>query len=178
LPFLSLAAFTGVATADAPHAERAPRTTGTIARERQTEPVNAKTNPARQQVYRNAKTGHEETHAVVLDHRAPTVIAHDRYAQAFTPGYRTRHDWGQFRPQAGWLSSWGVTTWGSVGSVTCEAANETTAALYPVTASRAASGWSDTGVDAVLDQALDECAAETNAQQCAPATPSCSFAGP
>ena len=178
LPLLTFATITGVAAAETQRTENTQRSTGTIARERQAEPVNAKTNPVRQQTYRNAKTGREEKHPVVLEHRAPADIAHDSYAHAFTPGYHARHDWGHFYPQAGWLSSWGVGNWNSVGTVTCEAADQNTGALYPITASREATGWSDAGIDAVLDQALDECAAETNAQECVPATPSCSFTGP
>ena len=174
---VTLAAMTGVAAAQPRQEhEKTQRSTGTIARERPSEPVNARTNPAHQQVYRNASTGHDERHAVVMEHRPAAVVARDQHAHAFTPGYHARHNWRHFYPQS-WLSLWGLGSWGAVTTVTCEAADETTGALYPVTAPREASGWNDADVDAVLDQALDECAADTNAQQCVPATPSCSFSG-
>jgi hypothetical protein len=178
---VAVAAMTGVAAAQAhkdQHAQPASRPTGTIQRERPAEPVNAKTNPPHQQVYRNARTGQDERHTVVVEHRPPTVVARDHYAHAFTPGYHARNGWQHFYPDGGWLSTWGVANWSDVGTVTCEAANETTGALYPVTAPHEASAWADATVDEVLDQALDECAADAGVGACAPATPSCSFTGP
>jgi hypothetical protein len=91
-------------------------------------------------------------------------------------GYHSPHNWGHFHyARGGWWHAWGITTWDTVGAVTCEAANEATGELYPVTMDRDDTGWDDDTVNSVLDQALDDCMAEAGTAQCTPATPSCSF---
>jgi len=59
--------------------------------------------------------------------------------------------------------------------VTCEAANEETGELFPVSEDRDERPWDDDTVNAVLDQALDDCAQEGAEGACVPATPSCTF---
>ena len=123
--------------------------------------------------YHNDREGRYERHHQVYEYRHPRVIAHDRYARPWRNEYRAAHEWNHFHPRYGWAASWGIGSWNMVSSVTCEAANEETGELFPVTANNA--GWSDAQVNLVLDQALDECAAASGANVCVPATPACSF---
>ena len=67
------------------------------------------------------------------------------------------------------------TAWDTVGTVTCEAVNESTGDTYPVSEDRDSRGWDDDTVNTVLDQALDDCYAEANGAMCGPVTPACSF---
>lgn len=133
-------------------------------------------NPPHQVVYRDAKTGHEERHAVVIDHRPPHVIDRDVHVRIVRRGYHPHHDWDRFHRASGaWWHVWGIANWDAVGTVTCEAANETNGELYPVSEDRDREGWDDATVNAILDQALDDCAAESDPAGCIPATPSCTF---
>ena len=139
-------------------------------------PVHPTNNPPHQVIYHNATTNKDEKHAVVVDHRPAHVIDHDPHLRVVRRGYHSPHHWEHFHPvQGGWWRLWGITTWDVVGTVTCEAANESTGALYPVSEDRDEAGWGDPVVNAVLDQALDDCMAEAGASQCAPATPACTF---
>lgn len=69
----------------------------------------------------------------------------------------------------------GISNWDNVGTVTCEAANETTGETYPVSEDRDQRAWDDDTVNTILDQALDDCMAEAGSAQCTAATPACSF---
>lgn len=140
------------------------------------QPVHAKTNPAHEVIYHDPKTNKDEHHVVVVDHRPAHVIDHDSRLRVVVRGYHPSHDWVRFHhPRGGWWHAWGITAWDSVGTVTCEAANESTGEMYPVSEDRDARGWDDDTVNTVLDQALDDCFAEANGAQCGPATPACSF---
>ncbi len=142
------------------HGERHGRPTGTVTMPR---------------YYHNEHSHRYERHGQVYEYRSPGVIARDPYAHAWQHGYRPHHDWEHFHAgRGGWFSLWGIPSWNVVSTVTCEAANEQTGELYPVTATNVG-GWNDAQVNSVLDQALDECAAEAGDQVCAPATPSCSY---
>ncbi len=165
----------GGARPAAPAAHASGRPTGTIARPRMSEPVHAQHNPPHQRVYVNARTGREERHGVVYEHRPPAVVEHDRYAHGWNRGYHPHYEWRHFYPTGGWYSFWGIQSYDTVGTVTCEAADEATGALYPVTAPRDAYGWNDESIDGVLGQALDECAAEVGPDRCVAATPPCTF---
>lgn len=136
-------------------------------------PVN---NPPHQVVYHNAKTGRDESHAVIVDHRPGHVIDRDPHLRIAGRGYHPLHNWDHFhRGNGGWWLAWGITSWDAVGTVSCEAANESTGELYPVSEDRDANGWDDGTVNVVLDQALDDCMAEAGTAQCVAATPSCTF---
>jgi hypothetical protein len=150
------------------------RTRGTIARPRMNVPVDARHNSPHQRYWHNERTRRDEPHAIVYEHRAPQVIAHDRFARTWHRGYRPRYAWRHFYPAGGWAPLWGISAWNMVSGVTCEAANEQTGELFPVTANGVA-GWNNAAVDSVLDQALDECAAYAGAGVCVPAQPACSF---
>lgn len=117
--------------------------------------------------------GHDR-HAIVYERRAPDVIVHDRYARQWHHGFRARHNWREYHPAGGWLGLMGIETFSVVSSVTCEAANEQTGELYPVTA-QGTRDWSDAQVNSVLDQALEQCAAAAGANVCVPAQPPCSY---
>jgi hypothetical protein len=113
-------------------------------------------------------------HPIVYDHRGPDVIRGDRYVHDWHRGYRAAHDWGHFYPYGGWGAMWGINSYAVVSGVTCEAADEQTGELYPVTAN-SVTGWSDAAVNSVLGQALDECAAYAGPDACVPAQPACSY---
>jgi hypothetical protein len=135
-----------------------------------------KTNPPHEVIVHDPKTNKDEHHTVITDHRPWHVIDHDPRLRVVVRGYHPVHDWGRFHyANGGWWHLWGITAWDTVGTVTCEAANETTGALYPVSEDRDATGWDDGTVNAVLDQALDDCFAEAAGAQCGPITPACSF---
>ena len=137
-------------------------------------PVDARNNAPHERYWRNEHTGRDERHAIVFEHRAPQIVAHDRWARAWHRDYRPHHAWRHFYPEGGWAALWGISAWNMVSGVTCEAANEQTGELYPVTANRVFS-WNDAAVNSVLEQALDECAAAAGADVCVPAQPACSF---
>jgi hypothetical protein len=141
-------------------------------------PMHPTTNPPHQVVYHNAKTNKDENHVVVVDRRPAHVIDHDARIRVVRRGYHSPHNWEHFhQARGGWWHAWGITSWDTVGTVTCEAANETTGELFPVSEDRDEVAWDDTTVNSVLDQALDDCMTEAGGAQCSPATPSCTFQG-
>jgi hypothetical protein len=144
-----------------PHREMAPH------------PVN---NPPHQVSYHNARTGKDENHAVIVEHRPGHVIDRDPHLRIARRGYHPVHVWEHFHPaRGGWFRLWGINSWDAVGTVTCEAANEATGELYPVSEDRDPNGWDDGTVNAALDQALDDCQQEAGGASCVPVTPSCTF---
>ena len=140
------------------------------------QPVHQVNNPPHQVVYRNARTGRTERHPIIIEHRPGHVVDRDPHLRIARRGYRPARAWGHFHPvSGGWWRLWGVAAWDTVGTVTCEAANEATGELYPVSQDRDAQGWDDPTINATLDQALDDCMQESNGAQCVPATPNCTF---
>jgi hypothetical protein len=139
-------------------------------------PVHIINNPPHRVIYHNARTNRDESHVVVIDRRPARVIDRDPHVRVIHRGYRSPHHWEHFHPiRGGWEYIWGIPTWAMVGTVTCEAANESTGELYPVSEDRDEIGWNDPLVNSVLDQALDDCMAEAGPSQCVPATPACTF---
>jgi hypothetical protein len=139
-------------------------------------PMHPKTNPPHQVIIHNTVTNKDESHAVVIDHRPAHVIDHDPRVRVVARGYHSKANWVRFhRPHGGWWHAWGITAWDTVGTVSCEAVNESTGELFPVSQDRDATAWDDDSVNAILDAALDDCMAEANGAVCGPATPSCSF---
>jgi len=165
----------------APRAVSAPaktgaRTVGVHVVPHPEQPMHPVNNPPHKVIIHDVKTNKDENHAVVVDHRPGHVIDHDPRLRIVHRGYRPAHDWGRFhRPHGGWWHVWGITAWDTVGTVTCEAANESTGELFPVSEDRDGTAWDDDTVNAVLDQALDDCMAEAGGAVCGPATPSCTF---
>jgi hypothetical protein len=138
--------------------------------------MHVKNNPPHEVIYHNAKTNKDEHHAVIVEHRPAHVIDRDPRLRVVVRGYHPTHDWARFHvASGGWFHRWGIAAWSDVGTVTCEAANESTGELYPVSQDRDARAWDDDTVNTILDQALDDCYAEANGATCGPATPSCSF---
>ncbi len=155
--------------------EAGPRVVGAHIVPHPERPMHPATNPPHQVVYHNARTNKDENHAVVVDHRPGQVIDHDPRLRVVRRGYHSPHNWEHFhQARGGWWHAWGITSWDTVGTVTCEAANETNGELYPVSEDRDGAVWDDATVNAVLDQALDDCMADAGAS-CVPATPSCTF---
>ena len=115
-------------------------------------------------------------HGLVYERRAPEAIARDPYVHRYAREYHPVHRWNHLHPygRAGWLGVFGIRSWDRVSTITCEAANQATGELYPVTAQRAGV-WNDPTVDNVLAQALDECAADAGANECVPVQPACSY---
>ena len=152
-----------------------PRTVGVQSVMHPGQPPHPQNNPPHQVVVHNPQTNRDEQHPVMNDHRPPHVIDRDPHLRVISRGYHPRQNWGRFHPVAGaWFHTWGISAWDGVGTVTCEAVNESTGALYPVSQDRDAQGWNDGGVNSVLDAALDDCNDEAGGAQCEPATPSCS----
>jgi hypothetical protein len=119
---------------------------------------------------------HGERHATIYERRQPAIIARDSHAHAYARDYHVRNNWAPYHVQrGGWFGVFGIRSWAPVQTVTCEAANEQTGELYPVTANRASVGWNDGAVNGVLDQALDECAADAGANVCVAASPACTY---
>jgi len=163
-------------SAAAPRASTAGRAVGVRVVPHPDRPVHATTNPPHQVVYHNPTTNKDERHAVVIDHRPAHVIDRDPHLRVIARGYRSPRHWDHFHlGSGGWWRIWGITAWGGVGTVSCEAADEATGELFPVSADRDAIGWDDASIDAVLDQALDDCAAVAAPGLCVPATPACTF---
>jgi len=109
-----------------------------------------------------------------FDPRPAYVIRNDPRFHVTVRGYHPRHSWGRYHLSRGrWLNTWGVSTWADVSSVTCEAINQDTGQMYPVSMDRDEIGWSGNAVNAVLDQALDDCYADGGGAACAPAQPAC-----
>ena len=139
-------------------------------------PAHATNNPPHTVIIHNTHTNKDENHVVVVDHRPGHVVDHDPRLRVIRRGYRSPHNWEHFHvARGGWWHLWGITNWDNVGTVTCEAANETTGELFPVSEDHDEAAWDDGVVNTVLDQALDDCMAESGGAPCAPATPSCSF---
>ena len=139
------------------------------------QPAHPIKNPPHQVYVHNTVANRDEAHRVIVDHRPAYVIDHDPHLRVVVRGYHPQHDWGYWHPAGGWFHVWGITAWDHVGTVTCEAANEDTGELFPVSEDRDQVAWDDGTVNAILDQALDDCMAEANGAQCGPATPSCTF---
>jgi hypothetical protein len=140
------------------------------------QPVHATNNPPHTVIIHNTITNKDENHVVVVDHRPGHVVDHDPHLRVIHRGYRSPHNWAHFHvARGGWWHLWGINNWDNVGTVTCEAANEQTGELFPVSEDRDERAWDDDTVNSILDQALDDCFAEANGAQCSPATPSCSF---
>ncbi|MGE5184388.1 MAG: hypothetical protein ACM31C_20100 [Acidobacteriota bacterium] len=131
-------------------------------------------NAPREVYWRHDPSGRYAHHPIVVERRAPRVIARDRYARQWHRGFRSRHDWHEFHPSAGWIGLWGIESFARVSTVTCEAASSQTGELYPVQAHRTGR-WTNAQVDSVLDQALDECAQAAGEDVCVPAQPACSY---
>ena len=133
-------------------------------------------NPPHQVFIHDGRTGRDEAHAVVIDHRPGHIIDRDPHLRVMRRGYHSPRDWERFhRAAGGWWLLWGITAWERVGTVTCEAANEATGELYPVSVDRDRVGWDDATINEILDQALDDCASEAGDSPCIPATPPCTF---
>jgi hypothetical protein len=140
------------------------------------QPMHPKTNPPHEVIIHDPKTNKDEHHVVVVEHRPPHVIDHDPRLRVTVRGYHPAHDWVRFhRAHGAWWRAWGITAWDTVGTVTCEATNESTGELFPVSQDRDARGWDDDTVNVILDQALDDCMAEAGGAPCGPVTPACSF---
>ena len=138
--------------------------------------MHVKNNPPHEVIVHNDVTKKDEHHAVVVDHRPSHVIDRDPHLRVVVRGYHPAHDWNRFHvANGGWFHRWGITTWDEVGTVTCEAVNESNGELYPVSEDRDSRAWDDGTVNTILDQALDDCFASSGGAQCGPATPSCSF---
>jgi hypothetical protein len=138
--------------------------------------VHPRTNPAHTVTIHNTRTNRDEHHTVIVEHRPAYVIDRDPHIRIVERGYRPQHDWARFhRPHNAWFSLWGIASFDSVGTVTCEAVNESTGALYPVSEDRDSSGWDDNSVNSILDQALDDCYVDAGGAMCGPVTPACSF---
>jgi hypothetical protein len=154
----------------------APRSIGVHVTAHPEQPMHVKNNPPHQVIYHNAVTKKDEQHAVVVDHRPSHVIDRDPHLRVVVRGYHPTHDWARFHiASGGWFQRWGITAWDEVGTVTCEAVNESNGELYPVSEDRDSRAWDDGTVNTILDQALDDCFASSGGSQCGPATPSCSF---
>lgn len=139
-------------------------------------------------VIHNGNTGQDESHRVVVDHRPAPVISHDAHVRVMVrhADWHPVHNWDHFHPvilggyRYAWWGIWGIESWDTVGTVTCQASNENTGELYPVTMERDAAGWDDASVNNILDQALDDCMAEATVPDggvnpCIAATPACTF---
>jgi hypothetical protein len=136
-------------------------------------PIN---NPPHQVIIHDPKANRDEHHDVIVDHRPPQVIDRDPRLRVVVRGYHSSRDWTRFhRPRGGWWKLWGIAAWDTVGTVTCEAANEISGELFPVSMDRDARGWDDDSVNAILDQALDDCMTESDGGGCIAATPPCTF---
>lgn len=152
------------------------RAVGTHVVEHPEKPYHAKDNPAHTYVVHDAHTNKDERHTTIVEHRPVHVIDRDPRLRVVVRGYHSPRDWGRFhRAHGAWWTLWGIKAWDEVGTVTCEAANETTGELYPVSEDRDERGWDDDTVNSVLDQALDDCYADANGALCGPVSPACSF---
>jgi hypothetical protein len=156
--------------------EAGPRVVGVHIVPHPDRPMHATNNPPHTVIIHNPHTNKDENHVVVVDHRPVHVIDRDPRIRVIRRGYRSPHNWEHFHlARGGWWHTWGIASWDTVGTVTCEAANEATGELFPVSEDRDEVVWDDGAVNAILDQALDDCMAESGGAQCAPATPACSF---
>lgn len=138
--------------------------------------VHATNNPPHQVIIHNPRSGRDERHQVIVDHRPGHIIDRDPHLRVIRRGYRPLHNWEHWhRAVGGWWAVWGITAWDEVGTVTCEAANEATGELYPVSEDRDDVAWDDAAVNTVLDQALDDCIQDAGTNTCVPTTPACTF---
>ncbi len=111
-----------------------------------------------------------------FDPRPQYVIRNDPHFSFYVHGYRPHHAWRRYHlTRGGWLGTWGVASWRDVGTITCEAVNQDTGQMYPVSADRDDFGWSAGGVNLMLDQALDSCYADGGGAACTPMTPACTI---
>ncbi len=97
---------------------------------------------------------------------------------------RVTGHWNAYYPAHGWFTAWGESpsfSWNRVSSVTCEAVNVASNEIYP-TSGLSSGGWvwSDSTVDTLLGEALDDCDTDPNgardvsgAVSCVPASPAC-----
>jgi hypothetical protein len=109
-----------------------------------------------------------------FDPRPSYVIRNDPRFHVTVRGYHPRHSWGRYHMSRGrWLNTWGIASWNSVSTVTCEAVNQDTGQMYPVSMDRDQIGWSGNAINSVLDQALDDCYADGGGAACLPAQPAC-----
>jgi hypothetical protein len=109
-------------------------------------------------------------------HRSMAVIHNDPHFHVAVRGYHASHSWGRYHLSTGlWFHTWGIRSWANVGSVTCEAVNQDTGAMYPITEARDNNRWNNAQVNLVLDQALDACYSDGGADACAPVTPACTI---
>ena len=162
--------------AAAPRKDAGARSVGVHVVEHYGQPMHAKNNPPHTVIIHDAKTNKDERHAVIVDHRPGHVIDRDPRLRVVVRGYHPAHDWNRFHvAHGGWFHLWGITTWDDVGTVTCEAVNESTGELFPVSQDRDSRAWDDDTVNIALDQALDDCYAEASGATCGPVTPACSF---
>jgi hypothetical protein len=188
LSLLAIALWSITAAADNKHAAPRPaaaphpakdagaRSVGIHITEHPDRPMHVKDNPPHTVTIHDPKTNKDEHHAVIIEHRPAHVIDHDPRIRIVARGYKPQHDWVRFhRAHGAWFKLWGVGTWDTVGTVTCEAANEATGELYPVSQDRDSRAWDDDSVNTILDQALDDCNADSGGAMCGPVTPACSF---
>lgn len=111
---------------------------------------------------------------VRFDPRPAYVVHNDPHYRVVVRGYHPHHAWGRYHlSRGGWFHTWGVASWNDVGTVTCEAVNQDTGQMYPVSEERDDIGWNNGTVNALLDRALDECYQDGGGAACAPVTPSC-----
>jgi hypothetical protein len=160
----------------APRPDAGPRNVGVHITPHPEQPVHPVNNPPYRVTVHNQRANRDENHPVIVDRRPIHVIDHDPRLRVVRRGYHPVHNWEHFQvAETGWWRVWGISSWNEVGTVTCEAANEQTGELFPVSEDRDQRAWDDGTVNAILDQALDDCAAEAGESLCVPATPSCSF---
>ena len=174
---VALAQHRSARPAVAPAKVSTPRSVGVHMTAHPEQPVHPQKNPPHEVIVHDPKTNKDEHHVVVVDHRPAHVIDRDPHLRVITrTSFHPAHDWNRFHiAHGGWFHLWGIAAWNDVGTVSCEAVNESTGALYPVSEDRDARGWDDDGVNSILDAALDDCYAEANGATCGPATPACSF---
>jgi hypothetical protein len=119
-----------------------------------------------------ARTPHE--HGYHSDRRSYDDVRRDPHFREGRHDYRPHRAWHHYHLSRGaWFRTWGIASWHEVGTITCEAVNQDTGQMYPVSADRAVDGWSTSGVNLILDQALDNCYADGGGAACVPIQPPC-----
>jgi len=100
-------------------------------------------------------------HQVFHESRSLGDIRRDPHIVQFDHvGWRPVGHWDNWY-RSDWAVFWRVTDWNSIRSVTCEAVNNDTSELYPVTEVRADSWfWNSNLVNNVAARALDECVSD------------------
>jgi hypothetical protein len=165
-------------TVMAPHPGPIAAAPGRSAPQRPEPPVN----PPHQVVIRD-----NEPPRSVADRRPPVEMSHDPHVRVVVRNgnFHPIPEWNRYHPVMrgtytnAWWGVWGIQSWQTVGTVTCEASNASTGELYPVTMDRDGN-WDDTSIDNLLDQALADCSEEADVPDgavnpCIPATPACSY---